>query len=153
MRSNTHLLSQEAPRWRVGVLDGERPSRIALVRVIEAAGGRVAVEAPPRLDSIPLIQHVRPDAVILGPPPSGAEPELLPRLASDSGAAIVLFGRRAGLHALRSARRARVMAFLLEPLRSAAELEASNTDLALLVARVSRDGMPWVVIPAQAVIA
>ena len=31
------------------------------------------------------------------------------------------------------------------------ELKDSNTDLALLVSRVSRDQLPWVVVPAQAV--
>ena len=34
-----------------------------------------------------------------------------------------------------------------------AELRGSNTDLALLVGRVSRDGLPWVVVPAQTITA
>jgi hypothetical protein len=33
------------------------------------------------------------------------------------------------------------------------ELKNSSTDLALLVSRVSRDQLPWVVVPAQAVAA
>jgi hypothetical protein len=33
------------------------------------------------------------------------------------------------------------------------ELKSSSTDLALLVSRVSRDQLPWVVVPAQAVAA
>jgi len=110
-------LHQDRPRWRVAVLDANARSRSALVRVIEASGGAVTIGAPPRLDSLELIRHTGPDAAIVaaGRAP-GDDGELPVRLASTGWTAVVLLTRHASPAVLRRARRAGVMALLLEPL-------------------------------------
>jgi len=130
MRAIDGMLSNGGPRWRVAILDGDVASRAALRTAVEAAGGTVAIEAPVRLDAVPLMRQTRPDVLILAPSLSGRrEPALMPRIAASVDCPAVLFTRDTGEALVKQANRARVMGFMLKPLRPA-EL-APTLDLAL----------------------
>jgi AmiR/NasT family two-component response regulator len=130
MRAIDRMPSNSGPRWRVAILEGDAASRAALRTAIEAAGGTVAIEAPVRLDALPLMRQTRPDVLILAPSLSGRrEPALMPRIAAAVDCPAVLFTRDTEAAVVKQANRARVMAFMLKPLRPA-EL-APTLDLAL----------------------
>jgi response regulator NasT len=97
---------------------------------IEDAGGMVALEAPLRLDAVPVMKQTRPDVVVMAPSLSGTrEPALMPRITAELECPAVLFTRDTDPVVMRQANRAGVMGFMLKPLR-AAEL-APTLDLAL----------------------
>lgn len=107
------------PRWRVGVLDGDARSRAELARVIEARGGQVVVDSPPRADSVDLLRRMEPDAVVLATedgPREGSVDEALTLELSTT--AVVLVTSEASARTLRSSRAAGVMGVLMRPLRS-----------------------------------
>jgi AmiR/NasT family two-component response regulator len=119
-----------SPRWRVAVLDGDTASRASLRAAVEDAGGTVALEAPVRLDALPLMQQTRPDVLIIAPSLSGRrEPALMPRITAACDCPAVLFTRDTASAVVKQANRAGVMGFMLKPLR-AAEV-APTLDLAL----------------------
>jgi response regulator NasT len=118
------------PRWRVAILEGESSSRAVLRAAVEDAGGVVALEAPLRLDAVPVMKETRPDVVIIAPSLCGVrEPALMPRITAGLDCPAVLFTRDTDRAVVRQANRAGVMGFMLKPLR-AAEL-APTLDLAL----------------------
>ncbi|MGH7415012.1 MAG: ANTAR domain-containing response regulator [Candidatus Rokuibacteriota bacterium] len=110
--------SRQPPRWRVGVLDSDSRSRGELSRLIEARGGLVVVDSPPRPDSVDLLRRMEPDAVVLG-----ADDVMDHRgvvtgpPALDLSAAVVLLASAVRARTLRGARAPGVMGVLLRPLR------------------------------------
>ncbi|HUP34704.1 MAG TPA: hypothetical protein VNC82_04565, partial [Candidatus Limnocylindria bacterium] len=50
----------------MGVLDPDSRLRVEVTRLIEAGGGIVVVDAPPRADSVDLLRRMEPDAVVMG---------------------------------------------------------------------------------------
>jgi len=109
----------KAPRWRVGVLDSDVRTRAELARSIEARGGAVVVDSPPRPDTVDLLRRMGPDAVVLA-----AEDALEPAdaltapLALGASTAMVLLTSPVSARTLRLGRTAGVMAVLLRPLRA-----------------------------------
>jgi response regulator NasT len=124
------MLRGGPPRWRVAILEGDASSRALLRTAVEDVGGVVAVEAPLRLDAVPVVNETRADVVIMAPSLAGVrEPALMPRITAALDCPAVLFTRDTDRAMVRQANRAGVMAFMLKPLR-AAEL-APTLDLAL----------------------
>ena len=120
------------PRWRVGVLDPDSRARAETSRLIEAAGGMVVVDSPPRPDSVALLRRMQPDAVLLA-----ADDGLLPPRGGPSGpaldlpgAVVLLVSAARGL-GRRAARTPGVMGVLLRPLQP----EAIGPILDVAVAR------------------
>jgi response regulator NasT len=124
--------SREQPRWRVGILGSDSRARVEVSRMIEAGGGMVVVDSPPRPDSVALLRRMEPDAVVVAADdviahrdvPRGQSPLDLPTavvlLASAPRAGMVRAGRVPGL-----------MGVLLQPLR----LEEIGPTLDIAVAR------------------
>lgn len=130
MRVIRGMFRNGPPRWRVAILEGESSSRAVLRAAVEDAGGVVALEAPLRLDAVPVMKETRPDVVIIAPSLCGVrEPALMPRITAGLDCPAVLFTRDTDRALVRQANRAGVMGFMLKPLR-AAEL-APTLDLAL----------------------
>jgi response regulator NasT len=130
MRAIGKMLRNGSPRWRVAVLESDTASRGVLRSAVEDAGGTVALEAPLRLDALPLIQQTRPDVLILAPSLWGQhEPALMPRITATIDCPAVLLTRDTGSAVVKQANRAGVMGFMLKPLR-AAEV-APTLDVAL----------------------
>ena len=130
MRGIRSLYRSATPRWRVAILEGDASSRAILRAAVEDAGGVVTVEAPLRLDAVPVMRQTRPDVVIMAPSLCGArEPALMPRITAGLDCPAVLFTRDTDRTVVKQANRAGVMGFMLKPLR-AAEL-APTLDLAL----------------------
>ena len=130
MREIGRMFTEDLPRWRVALLDGDGASRASVRQAVEGAGGIVALEAPLRLDAVVLMRQTHPDVVILAPSLGGRrEPALMPRITAALHCPAVLFTRDTGPALVKQANRAGVMGFLLKPLR-AAEL-APTLDLAL----------------------
>jgi two-component system, response regulator PdtaR len=106
------------PRWRVGVLDSDATSRAEVARLIESRGATVVVDAPPRPDSVALLRHMKPDAVVVAAedamPGGGALGSLI---SPDLPAAVVLVSDPATARSLDPGRLAGVMGVLLKPLR------------------------------------
>lgn len=107
------------PRWRVGVLDADARSRGELARLIEARGGQVVVDSPPRADSVDLLRRMEPDAVVLAADDSASDSGAAAQpLALDLSTAVVLLASPASACTLRSARASGVMGVLLRLLRA-----------------------------------
>ena len=64
-RTNGSRANRERPRWRVGILDSDSRARVEVARLIEAGGGMVVVDSPPRPDSVDLLRRMEPDAVVV----------------------------------------------------------------------------------------
>jgi response regulator NasT len=107
------------PRWRVGVLDSDVRTRVELARSIEARGGAVVVDSPPRADTVDLLRRMDPDAVVLAAEDSmDSADALMGPLALGASAAVVLLTSPVSARTLRIGRAAGVMAVLLRPLRA-----------------------------------
>jgi response regulator NasT len=100
--------------------------------LIEAVGGVVVLDSPPRPDSVGLLRRMEPDAVVLA---ADDHPYHRPRGAGQPGldlaAAIVLLVSATGGLGLRAARTPGVTGVLLRPLRP----EAIGPILDIAVAR------------------
>jgi response regulator NasT len=105
-------------RWRVALLGLGGDSRSAVADAVTDGGGQVAVEAPARLDSLPLVSEAAADVIVLQPSPAaGPRPDLLP--FAETGRPLVLFTQNTSRALLKVATRAGVAAFLLDPLQPA----------------------------------
>ncbi len=110
--------SREQPRWRVGILDSDSRSRVEVARLIEAGGGMVVVDSPPRPDSIDLLRRMEPDAVVVAADDVMNHRGAVPRQpVLDLPAAVVLLASAVRLRTLRAAEAPGVMGVLLRPLR------------------------------------
>lgn len=106
------------PRWRVGVLDSDSRLRVEVTRLIEAAGGMVVIDAPPRADSVDLLRRMEPDAVVVGADDVMHQRGAVPRPHGlDLPAAVVLLASALRARTLRPAHAPGVMGVLLRPLR------------------------------------
>jgi response regulator NasT len=119
-------------RWRIGVLDSDPRARAAISRLIESDGATVVVDAPPRSDSVALVRHLEPDAVVLAAEDAvrgedGADGGLTAALAAP----VVLMTGPARSGAAGLARIAGVMGVLVTPLRR----EALRPTLEIAIAR------------------
>jgi response regulator NasT len=112
--TNSQPARRPRPRWRVAVLDADARSREELSRLIEARGGQVVVDSPPRADSVDLLR-LMVLAADDGANDSGAATH---PLGLDLSTAVVLVASPASARTLRSARAAGVMGVLLRPLRA-----------------------------------
>jgi response regulator NasT len=102
----------------VGVLDSDSRLRVEVTRLIEAGGGMVVVDAPPRADSVDLLRLMEPDAVVLGADDVTNQRGAVPRPpALDLPAAVILLASAVRARTLRPARAPGVMGVLLRPLR------------------------------------
>jgi response regulator NasT len=99
------------------VLDADPWSRLETARLIEAAGGMVVIDSPPRPDSVALLRRMEPDAVVLAADDGLCGPGDTKRPESDPPAAIVLLVSATRGLGLRAARAPGVMGVLLRPLR------------------------------------
>jgi two-component system, response regulator PdtaR len=125
-----------APRWRVAILDDHERSRLALRGAIWAAGGEVVGEALRCADAVALLTRAIPDVAIFAVGlPDGDGIEAAAHAIATTDCPLVLFTSHSGDDFVERAREARVMAFLLKPLRPA-EL-APALDLA--IARVTEN--------------
>jgi len=120
---------REQPRWRVGVLDSDSRSRVEVARLIEAGGGMVVVDSPPRPDSVDLLRRMEPDAVVVAADDVMSQRGAVSRQSAlDLPAAVVLL---ASAVRFRAAEAPGVMGVLLRPLR----VEAIGPTLDIAVAR------------------
>jgi response regulator NasT len=102
----------------VGVLDSDSRLRVEVTRLIEAGGGMVVVDAPPRADSVDLLRRMEPDAVVLGADDVMHQRGPVPRPhALDLLAAVILLASALRARTLRPAQAPGVMGVLLRPLR------------------------------------
>jgi response regulator NasT len=102
----------------VGVLDSDSRSRLEVARLIEAGGGIVVVDSPPRPDSVDLLRRMEPDAVVVGADDVMHHRGAAPRPpALDLPAAVVLLASAVRAWTLRAAQAPGVMGVLLRPLR------------------------------------
>jgi AmiR/NasT family two-component response regulator len=110
--------NREQPRWRVGILDSDSRSRVEVARLIEAGGGMVVVDSPPRPDSVDLLRRMEPDAVVVAAHDVMNHRGAVPRQpVLDLPAAVVLLASAARVGTLRGAEAPGVMGVLLRPLR------------------------------------
>lgn len=124
-RTNGLRTNREHPRWRVGVLDSDSRSRL-----IEAGGGMVVVDSPPRPDSVDLLRRMEPDAVVVAADDVMNQRGAVPRQhALDLPAAVVLLASAVRARRLRAAQVPGVMGVLLRPLRP--EAVAPALDIAV----------------------
>jgi len=120
---------REQPRWRVGVLDSDSRSRVEVARLIEAGGGMVVIDSPPRPDSVDLLRRMEPDAVVVAADDVMSQRGAVSRQSAlDLPAAVVLL---ASAVRFRAAEAPGVMGVLLRPLR----VEAIGPTLDIAVAR------------------
>lgn len=111
--------NREQPRWRVGILDSDSRSRGEVSRVIEAGGGMVVVDSPPRPDSVALLRRMEPDAVVVAADEVMSHRGAVARPpALDLPGAVVLLASAVRVQTLRAARAPGVMGVLLRPLRA-----------------------------------
>lgn len=123
---------REQPRWRVGVLDSDSRSRVEVARLIEAGGGMVVVDSPPRPDSVDLLRRMEPDAVVVAADDVMSQRGAVSRQSAlDLPAAVVLLASAVRAWTLRAAAAPGVMGVLLRPLRA----EAMGPTLDIAVAR------------------
>ena len=105
-------------RWRVGILDADARSRVEVARVIEAGGGMVVVDSPPRPDSADLLRHIEPDALVVAVDDvANQRDEAASEHAFDLPVAVVLLTSAGRARKLRAARAPGVMGVLFRPLR------------------------------------
>jgi AmiR/NasT family two-component response regulator len=105
-------------RWRVGILDADARSRVEVARVIEAGGGMVVVDSPPRPDSADLLRHMEPDALVVAVDDVANQcDEAASEHAFDLPVAVVLLTSAGRARKLRAARTPGVMGVLFRPLR------------------------------------
>ncbi|HEY7654094.1 MAG TPA: ANTAR domain-containing protein [Methylomirabilota bacterium] len=103
----------------MGILDADARSRGELSRLIEARGGQVVVDSPPRADSVDLLRRMEPDAVVLATDDGASDSGVTAHpLGLDLSTAVVLLAGPASPRALRFARAAGVMGVLMRPLRA-----------------------------------
>jgi response regulator NasT len=97
-------------------LTGESLSTVTAA--VTDAGGEVSIEAPARLDSLPLVADPASDVIVLQPSrTAGPRPDLLP--FAESGRPLVLFTHNTSRTLLKVAARSGVAAFLVAPLQPA----------------------------------
>lgn len=124
--------NRQQARWRVGVLDSDSGSRVEVARLIEAGGGMVVVDSPPRQDSVDLLRRMEPDAVVVAADDVMNQHGAVPRQdALDLPGAVVLLASAVRARTLRVAQAPGVMGVLLRPLRP----EAFSPTLDIAVAR------------------
>ncbi len=128
-RTNGSRANRERPRWRVGVFDSDSRVRVEVARLIEAGGGMVVVDSPPRPDSVDLLRRMEPDAVVVAADDLMNQRGETPRAALDWPAAVVLLASAVRGWTLRAAQAPGVMGVLLRPLR--AEEVAPTLDIAV----------------------
>jgi AmiR/NasT family two-component response regulator len=116
--TNGSRANRGQPRWRVGILDSDSRSRVEVARLIEAGGGMVVVDSPPRPDSVDLLRRMEPDAVVVAADDVMNHRGAVPRQpVLDLPAAVVLLASAVRVGALRAAEAPGVMGVLLRPLR------------------------------------
>ncbi len=117
-RTNGSRANRERPRWRVGVFDSDSRARVEVARLIEAGGGMVVVDSPPRPDSVDLLRRMEPDAVVVAADDLMNQRGGASRPALDWPAAVVLLASAVRGWTLRAAQVPGVMGVLLRPLRA-----------------------------------
>jgi len=107
------------PRWRVGILDSDSRARTEVARLIEAGGGMVVVDSPPRPDSVDLLRRMEPDAVVVAADDVMNQRGAAPRPpVLELPAALVLLASATRVGTLRATDAPGVMGVLLHPLRA-----------------------------------
>ena len=100
------------------MLDSDPRSRVEIARLIEASGGAVVVDSPPRPDSVDLLRHMEPDAVVVAADDVMNQRGAIPsQPAFELPAAVVLLASAVRAQALRAAQAPGIMGVLLRPLR------------------------------------
>jgi AmiR/NasT family two-component response regulator len=116
MRSFNRRQTGNGPRWRVAILAIPERSSAALKTAVIHAGGRVVVEAPPCVQSVPLVARSAPDVPVVQPVAAAdVHPEVAPFASSDYP--VVLFTSDTRRPLVERAVRAGVAAWLVLPLR------------------------------------
>jgi len=107
------------PRWRVVVIDDHAPSKAAVADAVAAMGGLVAGAGSSAAEAPALVEHYRPEVVILAVGlPDGDGVDAAREVMARAPCPIVLLTSRTDPAVIERARAAGIMAFLVKPLRS-----------------------------------